>query len=111
MYPPDNPPRRESNAIAIDLKDCYRLLSGEYLNDNIIDFFMKYLLDEKFKKERGRVYVFSNQFFTRLTSNIPDADILVDKSVQYLRHQKVDRWTKNVNLFDKDYILVPINQR
>lgn len=26
------------------------------------------------------------------------------------RHARVSKWTKNVNLFDKDYIIIPINE-
>lgn len=27
------------------------------------------------------------------------------------RHSRVEKWTKNVNLFDKDYIIIPINEQ
>ena len=26
------------------------------------------------------------------------------------RHARVKRWTKNVNIFDKDFVIVPINE-
>mmetsp|Transcript_14505 Transcript_14505/g.31780 ORF Transcript_14505/g.31780 Transcript_14505/m.31780 type:complete len:211 (+) Transcript_14505:152-784(+) len=48
---------------------------------------------------RGRFHSFSCQFFTRLIS---------PKKFD-VGHGLVSRWTKNVDLFSRDFILVPIN--
>lgn len=32
-------------------------------------------------------------------------------SIQELRHNRVKTWTRHVNIFEKDFVFVPINQR
>uniref|UniRef100_A0A671LI49 SUMO specific peptidase 6a n=1 Tax=Sinocyclocheilus anshuiensis TaxID=1608454 RepID=A0A671LI49_9TELE len=108
VYPP--PPAK--GGISVTNEDLHCLNDGEFLNDVIIDFYLKYLFLEKLKKEDAvRSHVFSSFFYKRLnqrerrnavdTSNLP---------IQKRKHNRVKTWTRHVDLFQKDFIFVPINE-
>lgn len=108
VYPP--PPAK--GGITVTNEDLHCLNDGEFLNDVIIDFYLKYLVLEKLKKEDAqRIHVFSSFFYKRLnqrerrnaadTTNLP---------IQKKKHNRVKTWTRHVDLFQKDFIFVPINE-
>ena len=58
------------NTVRFDLSrdDLICLNEGEFLNDNIIDFYLQYVYYEKLSEEdRKRTYLFNSFFYTRLT--------------------------------------------
>ncbi|XP_026881859.1 sentrin-specific protease 6 isoform X3 [Electrophorus electricus] len=108
VYPP--PPAK--GGISVTNEDLHCLNDGEFLNDVIIDFYLKYLFMEKLRKEDAlRSHVFSSFFYKRLnqrerrsgpdTTNLP---------IQKRKHNRVKTWTRHVDLFQKDFIFVPINE-
>ncbi|XP_063402611.1 sentrin-specific protease 6-like isoform X1 [Mytilus trossulus] len=109
------PPPPATGGITVTNEDLFCLTDGEFLNDVIIDFYLKYLVHEKLSEsDRKRTHVFSSFFFKRLTQRInrsidPHGDI--EMSVSERRHARVKKWTKHVDLFEKDFIIVPINER
>ncbi|ROL18725.1 Microtubule-associated protein RP/EB family member 3 [Anabarilius grahami] len=111
VYPP--PPAKRGLTITEEDLDC--LEEGEFLNDVILDFYLRlkwYLVCEQQDKEDATKYhVFSSFFFKHLTQEdhkrLPETTGL---SIQERRHNRVKTWTRNVNLFEKDFIFVPINQ-
>ncbi|XP_051725153.1 sentrin-specific protease 6 isoform X2 [Ctenopharyngodon idella] len=108
VYPP--PPAKRGLTITEEDLDC--LEEGEFLNDVILDFYLRYLVCEQQDKEDATKYhVFSSFFFKHLTQEdrkgLPESTGL---SIQERRHNRVKTWTRNVNLFEKDFIFVPINQ-
>ena len=54
---------------------------------------------------RNRVLFFNTFFFKKLTQN---GTSKADLGKMYQTYMK--RWTKNVNIFEKDFIIVPVNQ-
>ncbi|KAG2468789.1 SENP6 protease, partial [Polypterus senegalus] len=63
VYPP--PPAK--GGISVTNEDLHCLNEGEFLNDVIIDFYLKYLFLEKLKNEGSeRSHVFSSFFYKRL---------------------------------------------
>uniref|UniRef100_A0A8C6QTL0 SUMO/sentrin specific peptidase 6 n=1 Tax=Nannospalax galili TaxID=1026970 RepID=A0A8C6QTL0_NANGA len=63
VYPP--PPAK--GGISVTNEDLHCLSEGEFLNDVIIDFYLKYLVLEKLKKEEAdRIHIFSSFFYKRL---------------------------------------------
>lgn len=107
IYPPPPAP----GGICISVEDYKCLAEGEFLNDVIIDFYLKYLVQTQLPSEhQKRTHVFSSHFFTRLTREL-SLDESGDSSRKKKRHEGVQRWTKNINIFDKDFIVVPINQQ
>ncbi|XP_019130627.1 sentrin-specific protease 6 isoform X1 [Larimichthys crocea] len=108
VYPP--PPAK--GGISVTNEDLHCLNDGEFLNDVIIDFYLKYLVLEKLKKEDAqRIHVFSSFFYKRLNQrerrNVPDTTNL---PIQKRKHNRVKTWTRHVDLFQKDFIFVPINE-
>ncbi|XP_030626862.1 sentrin-specific protease 6 [Chanos chanos] len=108
VYPP--PPAK--GGISVTNEDLHCLSDGEFLNDVIIDFYLKYLFLEKLKKEDAlRSHVFSSFFYKRLNQrerrNVTDTANL---PIQKRKHNRVKTWTRHVDLFQKDFIFVPINE-
>lgn len=108
VYPP--PPAK--GGISVTNEDLHCLNEGEFLNDVIIDFYLKYLVLEKLKKEEAdRIHIFSSFFYKRLNQrerrNLHETSNL---SIQQKRHRRVKTWTRHVDIFEKDFIFVPLNE-
>ncbi|XP_060092115.1 sentrin-specific protease 6 isoform X2 [Heteronotia binoei] len=108
VYPP--PPAK--GGISVTNEDLHCLNEGEFLNDVIIDFYLKYLVLEKLKKEDAdRIHVFSSFFYKRLNQrerrNLHETSKL---TLQQKRHGRVKTWTRHVDIFEKDFIFVPLNE-
>ena len=106
IYPP--PPEQGGIAIKNIHLEC--LAEGKFLNDIIIEFYMKYLEREVLcEKYRRRIYFFSTHFYTRLTT-VENENVISNQSKSCINYSSVQRWTKNVNIFEKDFLIVPINK-
>ncbi|KAM4048473.1 sentrin-specific protease 7 isoform 2-T2 [Anomaloglossus baeobatrachus] len=108
VYPP--PPTKGGLAITNEDLEC--LEHGEFLNDVIIDFYLKYLLLEKFPTHFAqKCHVFSSFFFRCLTrkDNVTD-DKHLEMPAAQRRHRRVKTWTRHVDIFAKDFIFVPVNE-
>lgn len=82
----------------------------QYL-DNIFNYFYcSYWYSNKLSKEdRERTYVFNTFFYTSLTKL---TDTYKNEEMRSkFRHDRVKKWTKNVNIFEKDFIFIPINEK
>ncbi|KAI6651649.1 Sentrin-specific protease 7 [Oopsacas minuta] len=83
------------------------LLPEMFLNDTIIEFYLLYIYHELFsQKQREQVHIFNTFFYTKLTNN--SSDSLSPQRISE-KHGQVSNWTKNVNLFEKDFIVLPIH--
>lgn len=93
-------------------EDLHCLNDGEFLNDVIIDFYLKYLFLERLKKEDAlRSHVFSSFFYKRLNQRERrNATDTANLPIQKRKHNRVKTWTRHVDLFQKDFIFVPINE-
>jgi Ulp1 family protease len=60
---------------------------------------MKNLTDSDPKKA-SRIHIFSSLFYKKL----------IEKPDKYDSYQLVKRWTKNVDIFEKDFLIIPINE-
>ncbi|KAK5879632.1 hypothetical protein CesoFtcFv8_022731 [Champsocephalus esox] len=108
VYPP--PPAK--GGISVTNEDLHCLNEGEFLNDVILDFYLKYLVLERLKREDAqRIHVFSSFFYKRLNQrerrNAPETSNL---PIHKRKHNRVKTWTRHVDLFQKDFIFVPINE-
>ncbi|XP_075233482.1 uncharacterized protein LOC142331448 isoform X2 [Lycorma delicatula] len=114
VYPP--PPMK--GGIPINTEDYACLGEDQFLNDVIIDFYLKYLtLNMLSKEDQERTHVLSSFFYKRLTTkptgtrrsyNPLEDD--PDATAAEKRHSRVKSWTKAVNIFTKDFIIIPINE-
>ncbi|KAM6912845.1 sentrin-specific protease 2 [Xenentodon cancila] len=87
--------------LRITQRDLVTLQEGSWLNDEVINFYLS-LITERSSGEAGRlkVYTFSTFFFPKLRGG---------GSGQAGGHAAVKRWTKAVDLFLFDLILVPLH--
>ncbi|KAG2179821.1 hypothetical protein INT43_003604 [Umbelopsis isabellina] len=93
--------------ITVSKADEARLDDGEFLNDSIIDFYMKWILDQLQSRNpelAGQVHIFNSFFYKRLTQRNPNA------SKSDSLYERVKKWTSKINLFDKTYVFIPINE-
>jgi Ulp1 family protease len=111
VYPDGQP-----DAIPITGEDIGRLNPGEYLNDSLIDFYLKYaplllspvsllqelterlaryLRREELLAHEKRFYVFSSFFYKKL--------------IQHRGADSVKNWTKSENIFNYEYLVIPVN--
>nr|XP_032510951.1 uncharacterized protein LOC116765553 isoform X5 [Danaus plexippus plexippus] len=112
IYPPGK------GGIPINTEDYMCLAQDQFLNDVIIDFYLKHLVhDILTASQREKTHIFSTFFYKRLTtkpskvnksSNPHEWDSTLTPAQK--RHARVKTWTKNVNIFEKDFIVVPINE-
>ncbi|XP_031733887.1 sentrin-specific protease 7-like [Anarrhichthys ocellatus] len=98
--------------ITVTKEDLACLSGGEFLNDVIIDFYLKFLLLEGVGGSVvERSHVFSSFFYKQLSrrraAGVDDAPSVPDR---HMRHQRVKTWTRNVDIFTKDFLFVPVNQ-
>ncbi|KAG6009661.1 hypothetical protein E4U21_001725 [Claviceps maximensis] len=95
-------PATGKNRATVDGDDILRLDEGEFLNDNLISFYIRYL-QSKLESERpeliSKVYFFNTFFFEKLKS-----------TKGKINYDGVKAWTAKVDLFSYDYIVVPVNE-
>ncbi|XP_039564424.1 sentrin-specific protease 1 isoform X3 [Passer montanus] len=84
----------EAFRLTITRKDIQTLNNLNWLNDEIINFYMNLLMERSKDKDLPAVHAFNTFFFTKL------------KTAGY---QAVKRWTKKVDIFSVDLLLVPIH--
>ncbi|KAL5265489.1 hypothetical protein ACHWQZ_G006266 [Mnemiopsis leidyi] len=111
VYPP--PPAQAS--ITLTYADLECLKPEEFLNDSILDFYLKYIHHELMSPVlRDKTHLFNSFFYKALTQPIKK-ETKNDPASKRLSnsermHQQVRKWSKSIDLFSKDYIIVPINE-
>ncbi|CAM9201167.1 unnamed protein product [Chrysoparadoxa australica] len=102
VYPPE---RDAQDTITLFQCDLERTEMGEFLNDSLVDLYLKYLardhpLHSKDGYKRRESHFLSSHFFS----------MLKDYSLNDLKLQfaSVQRWTKGAALFEKKFVFVPI---
>lgn len=98
--------------ISVSSEDLLCLNQGEFLNDVIIDFYLKYLLLEGVGGAVAqKSHVFSSFFYKQLSKRrMAGEDGVASVPDRHTRHQRVKTWTRNVDIFTKDFLFVPVNQ-
>uniref|UniRef100_A0A3Q4BVT7 Ubiquitin-like protease family profile domain-containing protein n=1 Tax=Mola mola TaxID=94237 RepID=A0A3Q4BVT7_MOLML len=102
------PPPPMKGGITVTMEDLQCLDSGQFLNDVIIDFYLKYLLHKASAAVTERSHVFSSFFYKQLTRRDNAREGTTKDSQR--RHQRVKTWTRHVDIFNKDFVFVPVNQ-
>ncbi|NWU48046.1 SENP2 protease, partial [Dromas ardeola] len=80
--------------LKVTREDIHTLRNLCWLNDEVINFYMALVMERSKKEGYPSVHAFSSFFYEKLTSG---------------GYKAVGRWTRRVDLFKKDIILVPIN--
>jgi sentrin-specific protease 7 len=107
-------PQGKGGISIINTEDYMCLAIDQYLNDVIIDFYLNYLRLEVLKElQKEKTHVFSTFFYKRLTTVPRQKAVQGDPKLTgaQKRHERVKNWTKHVNLFDKEFIIILINEQ
>jgi len=103
-------PDSAKGATRVALADLDCLKDGEMLNDQCVDFYLKYLQCETLAKNypliMNRVHIFNSFFYQKLAQK-HDEESTLDASTA--AHDRVKTWTKSVDVFSKDFLLIPIH--
>lgn len=76
----------------LDVRSCSRWIQNEIMTQS----------------DRERSYFFNSFFYKKLTLRAPKEKNDNQTSAAERRFNRVRRWTKKINLFEKDFIVVPI---
>ena len=85
-------------------RDLWRLKPGQWLNDEIINFYGQLIMERSIQavqakeNDRGKIldaYYMSSFFWTKLQSGYEKG--------------RLAKWTKKVDIFSKDIVLLPVN--
>lgn len=88
----------DNKVMDITEDDFYRLNDGEFLNDTLINFYLKFLLQnlKNFQEDLWKKFhIFNTFFYSSLASSKDKSEIL--------------RWSLKADLFSKMYVIIPIN--
>ncbi|XP_017052211.1 ubiquitin-like-specific protease 1C [Drosophila ficusphila] len=104
-YPPTG-----TGGLCISMKDYMCLSRSTYLNDIIIDFYLLWLKNTVIPEaQRDRTHIFSTFFHKRLTTL--SRPMNMKQTAAQKRHERVQKWTRSVDIFDKDFIIIPFNDQ
>lgn len=91
---------KDGKSLSIEKKDVDRLQGAEFLNDNIILFYLK-TIQQDHPELKDSLHVFNSFFYEKLKKH----------SDTRLSYENVRSWTSKANLFSKDFIIIPINHK
>ncbi|XP_060083476.1 sentrin-specific protease 1-like isoform X2 [Ylistrum balloti] len=84
----------EAFRLQITRKDMATLSGLNWLNDEIINFYMNLLMERGKDEGKAKVYACNTFFYPKVVSG---------------GHSAVRRWTKRIDIFSQDYILIPVH--
>jgi len=104
------------DSVSVSSQDYATLQHDTFLNDIIIDFYLNHLSHNVLSPElRDSVHIFSTMFYKRLlqapkknAKKVADYESDPALSAAEKRHSRVAGWTKNIDLFSKDMVVIPI---
>ena len=89
----------DKTSYTITNQDFKSLYNNDWVNDTIIDFFIKYYMEFNVPLERrNEIHILSSFFYTKLTSK-----------TQNEFYDNVKKWVEHAELFSKKYVVIPIN--
>ncbi|KAH7445775.1 hypothetical protein KP509_01G023700 [Ceratopteris richardii] len=99
-------PRGDIDAVTVTRDDFFCLNPGEFISDTIVDFYIKYLYSRFGEHETESFYFFNSFFFRKLVKS--NTEFVTKQTNSRFSHVK--RWTKDVNIFQKKYLFIPVLQ-
>ncbi|KAH9203827.1 hypothetical protein DL95DRAFT_377443, partial [Leptodontidium sp. 2 PMI_412] len=98
-------PFRSKNQATVKFQDLKTLDEGEWINDEIVNFYLRYLvcrLEESRPDIAKRLHIFNSFFYETLTRNTNGTRI---------NYEAVRKWVKeDDDLFTSDYVIVPVHE-
>ncbi|KAG8650414.1 hypothetical protein MANES_07G038300v8 [Manihot esculenta] len=99
-------PKGDPDAVSISKRDVELLRPETFINDTIIDFYIKFLKNKIQPEDQHQFHFFNSFFFRKLVDLDKDPRNSCEGRQAF---QCVHKWTRNVDLFEKDYIFIPVN--
>ena len=91
-------PRNGKKRVTVEFNDLERLDEEEFLNDSLVEFALRWLRREK--DDPPNIYWFNTYFFEKISKG----------KGRQIDYNGVKKWTKDIDLFSYDYVVVPINE-
>ncbi|XP_041366433.1 sentrin-specific protease 1-like [Gigantopelta aegis] len=91
---PSNEILSDGFRLQISRKDMVTLSGLSWLNDEIINFYMNLLMSRAEEEGKPKVYAFNTFFYPKVMNG---------------GQASVKRWTRKVDIFSYDYILIPVH--
>ncbi|XP_052155281.1 probable ubiquitin-like-specific protease 2B [Oryza glaberrima] len=99
-------PKGDHDAVSISKRDVELLLPETFVNDTIIDFYVKHLSTRIEPAEKHRYHFFNSFFFRKLADLDKDQGRAPEGRAAFLR---VRKWTRKINIFAKEFLFIPVN--
>ncbi|XP_040379818.1 uncharacterized protein LOC102699959 [Oryza brachyantha] len=99
-------PKGDHDAVSISKRDVELLLPETFVNDTIIDFYIKHLSTRIEPTEKHRYHFFNSFFFRKLADLDKDQGRAPEGRAAFLR---VRKWTRKINIFAKEFLFIPVN--
>ncbi|KAJ6734385.1 UBIQUITIN-LIKE-SPECIFIC PROTEASE 2A-RELATED [Salix purpurea] len=99
-------PKGDPDAVSISKRDVDLLRPETFINDTIIDFYIQYLKNKIQPDDRQRFHFFNSFFFRKLADLDKGPSNACEGRIAF---QRVCKWTRKLNIFEKDYIFIPVN--
>uniref|UniRef100_A0A1I7YE90 ULP_PROTEASE domain-containing protein n=1 Tax=Steinernema glaseri TaxID=37863 RepID=A0A1I7YE90_9BILA len=92
-------------SMSISVADYLCLGEDDHINDTIVDFFINHVIEHELPdKAAARVFAFPTLFWQELRS------CSSRNSFSNEGYGKLRKWVQNVDLFDHDFLVIPINE-
>ena len=98
-------PKNGKKKSTVEWTDLSRLDEGEFFNDTLISFYLRYLehrLEEQNPAMARKIYFFNTFFFASLTKT--------QRGKKGINYEAVQKWARGDIFSDYDYVVVPINE-
>ena len=82
-----------------------------WLNDRIVDFYLLFMSLQLSVSTREDIYIYPTTFYKRMTLlnlNVAQGLHLPGRSEAEVKAMGVKRWTKDLNIFEKKILLIPV---
>ncbi|KAJ7568664.1 hypothetical protein O6H91_01G042700 [Diphasiastrum complanatum] len=103
------PSRNDPEAVEVLVSDLEHLQDLVFVNDTVIDFYIKYLQSTEgwCPDLKNRLHFYNSFFYKKLHEAVQSQKN--DKNNRKM--QKLRKWTKGINVFEKSYLFVPIHDK
>lgn len=89
--------------VELHSKSLECLKSGSYLKDDIVQFYLTYLVNEECSQSiASRIHVFDSIFYNQLEA------IFTDEKIDRFRLRQIRKWYNDIDVFKKDFLVFPI---
>lgn len=116
MEPPTKTITVNDKKFEIDKNARYVLRPHQRLNDTIVEFYSNYLIENTVSDTRDKFHLFNTFFFQSLKKALKSSNSNEQTTPTYSIEEQIPesfkraarRWDKNVRIFDKDFLIIPI---